>query len=241
MVGFAQSNRLGDLELLDMRSHGTSALHANSRVIRTNQNVERVLAELRSGIQGGRYAPGQRLITSALATRLNTSLAPVREALHLLIGEGLVELQPNRGARVRTVSVRTLLECLQVVEEVGVLAFRLIAPKLADAGIRTPIERIFRTIPDRWAGRDRCALFAAIAASHEAVNEYCGNSYLNPIFNRIHVDCFYRQMGELLPDALLDRYVENYSRMGVLLISGQAAATESAWREHVLWITGLIR
>jgi DNA-binding GntR family transcriptional regulator len=209
-------------------------------MIKANPNVEIVLAELRSGIQGGRYAPGQRLITSALATRLNTSLAPVREALHLLIGEGLVELHPNRGARVRTLSARTLLDCLQVVEEVGALAFRLIAAKLADASIRAPIEQIFRTIPDTWARRDRCALFAAIAASHEAVNEYCGNSYLTPIFNRIHVDCFYHRMGELLPDALLDQYVENYARIRALLISGEAAAAESAWREHVQWVTGLI-
>lgn len=210
-------------------------------MIRTNPNVARVLAELRDGILGGRYTPGQRLITSALASQLDTSLAPVREALHLLMGEGLVELHPNRGARVRSSNAQSSLDCLQVLEEIGALALRLLAPKLADRGVRIAIERTFRAIPVAWATRDRGALFAAIAASHQLVNECCGNAYINPVLHRIHVDCCYQRLGELLSDAHLADYVDNYARIGDLLVAGNAAAAESDWRAHVQWLTGLVR
>ena len=49
---------------------------------KNNASVEVVLTELRTGIQRGRYAPGQRLITSELASHLKTSLAPVRSGGH---------------------------------------------------------------------------------------------------------------------------------------------------------------
>ena len=81
----------------------------------------------------------------------------------------------------------------------------------------------------------------AIAASHRLVNEHSGNLYLNPIINRIHLEYFYRQMADLLPDSFWDRYTENYRVTGGLLVRGDARGAERAWRQHVQWVIGLIR
>ena len=208
---------------------------------KNNASVEVVLTELRTGIQRGRYAPGQRLITSELASHLKTSLAPVREALHILIGEGLVEMRPNRGASVRTLTAQTFIDGLQVLEAVGALALRLIAPKLKDAGIRAEIEQALEPIFEAGKRRNQHDFFAAIADSHRLVNEYSGNSYLNPILNRIHLEYFYRQMADLLPDTFWDRYTENYRATGGLLVRGDARGAERAWRQHIQWVIGLLR
>ena len=61
-------------------------------------NAERVYEDLRALIIGGEYAPGERLRAEALAARFGTSRTPVREALMLLEGDGLVEIEPRRGA-----------------------------------------------------------------------------------------------------------------------------------------------
>lgn len=209
--------------------------------VKTNESVETVLQELRTGIQRGRYAPGQRLITSELAVQLKTSLAPVREALHILIGEGLVEIQPNRGAKVRSLSVQTFIDGLQVLEAIGALALRLIAPKLKDASIRASIDKALQPIFEAGKRRNPHDFFAAIAASHRLVNDVSGNAYLNPILNRIHLEYFYRQMADLLPDHFWDQYTENYRKTGGLLVRGEAREAERAWRSHIQWVIGLLQ
>src|SRR3954471_12099850 len=57
---------------------------------------------------GGDLAPGTRLGEVELADRLGVSRTPVREALSRLAAEGLVEVVPNRGARVATWTVAEL-------------------------------------------------------------------------------------------------------------------------------------
>ena len=63
---------------------------------------ERVVASVREMILDGRLVPGARLGEVELAESLGVSRTPVREALTRLGAEGLVELTPNRGARVAT-------------------------------------------------------------------------------------------------------------------------------------------
>ena len=55
---------------------------------------------LRDLILAGALAAGSKLGEAELATRLDVSRTPVREALSRLAAEGLVEIVPNRGARV---------------------------------------------------------------------------------------------------------------------------------------------
>ncbi len=62
--------------------------------------VDRVAETLRDAMLDGSLAPGDHLAEADLAARLGVSRTPVREALGRLAAEGLVDLQPNRGARV---------------------------------------------------------------------------------------------------------------------------------------------
>jgi len=71
-------------------------------------SAERALQELRELILGGAIAPGARLGEVELAERLGVSRTPVREALSRLAAEGLVDISPNRGARVATWTVAEL-------------------------------------------------------------------------------------------------------------------------------------
>ena len=68
----------------------------------------RTHAAVRELILGGELTAGARLAEAELADRLGVSRTPVREALGRLAAEGLVELVPNRGARVATWSRREL-------------------------------------------------------------------------------------------------------------------------------------
>lgn len=67
---------------------------------RTATSSQRAVGALRELILRGDLAAGARLGEVELASRLGVSRTPVREALTRLAAEGLVELVPNRGARV---------------------------------------------------------------------------------------------------------------------------------------------
>lgn len=57
-----------------------------------------VYQQIRKGILSGNWKPGQAITELALSKQLSVSRTPVREALHQLELEGLIELRPNRGA-----------------------------------------------------------------------------------------------------------------------------------------------
>lgn len=77
-------------------------------------SVERLQAELREAILAGTLRPGTRLRAEALAERLSSSRTPVREALLLLAREGLVEIEPRRGATVRMFDAADVAELYEV-------------------------------------------------------------------------------------------------------------------------------
>ncbi|MFG2924964.1 GntR family transcriptional regulator [Streptomyces sp. NPDC048305] len=60
----------------------------------------KVYEELRRRILSGEHAPGEWLREGGIATALEVSRTPVRDALRQLQADGLVELHPNRGAQV---------------------------------------------------------------------------------------------------------------------------------------------
>ena len=75
---------------------------------------------IREDILGGTFAFGSHLKIADLAERYRTSHMPIREALRLLNGEGLVQIEPHRGVRVRRFDrafVENLFDIRLVIEE----------------------------------------------------------------------------------------------------------------------------
>src|SRR5260370_24835449 len=70
--------------------------------------------QLREAIVSGRYHPNERLVEAAIAQRIGAGRTAVRAALVRLDQEGLVEIERNRGARVRLISDREALEIEEV-------------------------------------------------------------------------------------------------------------------------------
>jgi DNA-binding GntR family transcriptional regulator len=79
--------------------------------IQTAEGLPRSIAEqLKQLIYAGEFKAGDRLNEAALAVRMGTSRGPIREAIRILTGTGLVTPVVNRGVFVRQVSIREMLE-----------------------------------------------------------------------------------------------------------------------------------
>jgi DNA-binding GntR family transcriptional regulator len=76
---------------------GLSALERRS-------TTDQVIGELRTAIITGRIKPNEALRETSLAQIMGTGRSSVREAIRHLIGEGLVQYRPNRGAFVREIT-----------------------------------------------------------------------------------------------------------------------------------------
>jgi DNA-binding FadR family transcriptional regulator len=61
---------------------------------------DRVYLALKERLTGGHLAPGDHLEPATLGSELNASITPVRDALHRLVGERIVEAPRNDGFRV---------------------------------------------------------------------------------------------------------------------------------------------
>lgn len=94
-----------------------------------------LFTELRAAILRGEYAPRQRLIETELTERYATTRFVLRNALTRLATEGLVELQPNRGARVREISVEEAIEITEIRRAVEGLVAARAAERITDQEI----------------------------------------------------------------------------------------------------------
>ncbi|MEV1082596.1 GntR family transcriptional regulator [Streptomyces sp. NPDC050211] len=75
---------------------------------------ERVVDVLRAALIAGELRPGQVYSAPALAPRLGVSATPVREAMLELVKEGMVDVVPNKGFRIKAVSEKELDEYTHV-------------------------------------------------------------------------------------------------------------------------------
>ncbi len=75
---------------------------------------EHVYARLRHAIITGHFEPGERLTIRGLASELETSPTPIRDALFRLGAEGVVEIVPNRSIRIPLMSASALLELREI-------------------------------------------------------------------------------------------------------------------------------
>ncbi|TLM82485.1 GntR family transcriptional regulator [Pseudarthrobacter sp. NamE5] len=111
--------------------------------VRTQSFREQAVRIIRSQIVSGRLEPGSLHSIGAVAERLNVSITPVREALHDLAKEGLIEMKRNRGFLVRQPTGKELDDIVQIRSMIEVSAVREITEKslITDFG---PVRQLCR-------------------------------------------------------------------------------------------------
>jgi len=97
---------------------------------------------IKSYIWEGRLDQGARLTEEFLARQLGISKSPVREALNRLESEGLIRIEPRRGAFLRTFSMKEIADLYDLREalEAHAVATAKVVPELLDK-LRQSVER----------------------------------------------------------------------------------------------------
>ena len=145
---------------------------------------DEILSRLRDYIVEGNIADGGRIPERQLCEMLKISRTPLREALKVLAAEGLIELLPNRGARMRALSEQDLSELFDMMGGLEGLAGRLACERITDEEI-AEIERLHYEMYGFYLHRDMHGYFHANQAIHQKIVEASRNAALKSAYANI--------------------------------------------------------
>lgn len=201
--------------------------------IQTTEGLSRQIAEqLKQLIYAGEFKAGDRLNEAALAVRMGTSRGPIREAIRILTGTGLVTPVVNRGVFVRKVTVKEMLE----IADLRALVFGFAAAQACD----------------HLTDKDRAAFEALLDGMDAAAQEADSNLYyeLNVRFHQMILALSHHQRAQQLYDGFVKELHlyrrQNFNAPGNMrrsnvehrriydaIASGNAAKAKQYAEEHI--------
>lgn len=165
---------------MNNESNTTFAKDVSAEVARierpTLHNV--VVTRIRDMIIEGLLPSGMRIHEGQLGEQLGISRTPLREALKVLASEGLVELVPGRGATVRKLNPKDVLDMLEVLSHLERMAGPLTCRNATDEDIRE-VRRLHEEMMVFYAARDRLRYFKLNQQIHSLMIALSGNESLS--------------------------------------------------------------
>jgi DNA-binding GntR family transcriptional regulator len=203
--------------------------------------VQRVVDLVLGRIRSGEYAPGQMIIAQDIMSELRLSKAPVREGIHVLVGEGVMELLANRSARIRKLSSRDLRDFVEVWGAIGGVNMRLGAEYAATKRDRDRIGRALRGIQSTDKTRVPYEFFMAVANLHQTLADISGNSYIRTVIGRAHFAHFHRHIERFFPGIYWKEHLTAFQKVGEALLAGDGELAERHYRRHLRWVLSMMK
>lgn len=142
------------------------------------RSLPEIVAErLVEAIRSGTLMPGERLVETALASKLQVSRGPLREALKALEANHLVESRRGRGTYVRAVAPHEVAQMIAVRALLEGLAARLVADHATPAMIDR-LQRVHRRIEIAARSGETAEWRDLDWSFHELICTFSGNTFL---------------------------------------------------------------
>ncbi|MDT6961287.1 GntR family transcriptional regulator [Cupriavidus sp. SZY C1] len=158
----------------------TQALPKTAR-LRTLGMAAEIAARLRTMIQEGELPPGARIDEKSLCDAFDVSKTPLREALKVLVAEGLVLHRQYIGYRVAPLDLDELRQTFETLHGLEAHAGELVANRLGDAALAR-IERKHQAMIDAHAAGKRTDYFRINQEIHQMIVDSVGNAVLSGIY-----------------------------------------------------------
>ncbi len=206
-----------------------------------------LLGQIRDYIVEGHLKPGSRIPERELCERFDVSRTPLREALKVLASEGLIELLPNRGARVRQFSEADIRNLFELIAGLDFIAGRTACERISDEDIAA-IERMHLEMYAHYLRHELADYFRLNQKIHQAIVDAAANPFLSSNYaaanaivrrlrysaNLIHRDRLSDAMREheAIVDALRRRDGDKMSKLMFDHMRGKCDAVCEYLREH---------
>ncbi len=144
-----------------------------------------IVSQLRDFIVEGHLTPGSRVPERELCERFKISRTPLREALKVLAAEGLLDLFPNRGARIRQFSEADIRNLFEVISGLDFVAGRLACERISDEDIAA-IEKLHLEMYIHYLRREVADYFRLNQKIHQAIVDAAGNPLLSENYAKLN-------------------------------------------------------
>ncbi len=143
-----------------------------------------IFENLREAILDGRLKPGQRLMEIQLAEQMGVSRTPVRESIRKLELEGLVVMIPRKGAYVSNMSLKDVIEVLEIRASLEGLAAYLAAERITDEDL-IKLEKIADDFSQSKDDYDLETLLRKDVEFHECIFKATNNKKLHQLITSL--------------------------------------------------------
>lgn len=193
---------------------------------------------LKKQISDGKLESGKIYSLNAIASMLNISKTPVRDALKRLSQDELVEILPSRGFRLTSISSREIIEIYQLRCAIeGFCCYELASqvrscpthPSL-DA-LRKNLEQQASVLTNKGSAKDFLNLDHAF---HTIIIEAVNNQRFNQIFNNNRDKISEFILRSLNTEDTFEVTLKNHRRIFDSIASGDAVSSQEAMWEHLL-------
>jgi DNA-binding GntR family transcriptional regulator len=167
---------------------------------------DELLVGLRAFIAEGHLADGARVPERALCEKFGISRTPLREALKVLASEGLIDLLPNRGARIRSLNRQDIRELFDVMGGLESLAGRLACEKATALEI-AEVERLHFEMYGFYLKRDLQGYFRCNRAIHQTIVAAARNGTLSVTYDGLAA-----RLGRVRYAANLDQHRDRWGQ-----------------------------
>jgi len=195
---------------------------------------EKIYNSLRYDIAAGALSPGQRLNTDELARDKKVSQTPIREALRLLAMEGLVELQPNKGACVRKLTLAEAKEIFLIREHLEPACAANLARRGCEKEVIGKLKAICR---DYRQAKNMDEMERADYKFHVQIIQASGLQFItNLLNNHMILLMAFRPLRHLMPVAgkeAIERFYAEHMQIVEAIEQGDVRLAEERMQSHL--------
>ena len=203
---------------------------AQPQIVRSSLSTQ-IRDHLMQQILTGALQPGDRLVELRIASELNTSQAPVREAVRELEAIGLVETRHNKGARVRVITDDEIAEIYDVRAQLEGYASECAAR--SGKSLTNRLEKQIEGMESAATAGDTIEFSKFNTRFHRIILEAAGNATLLAMWEGLHVRS-QTSLNVFRQSADLKAVTESHRILVETLASGDAEAARQAAMDHVL-------
>jgi DNA-binding GntR family transcriptional regulator len=193
---------------------------------------DEVAERLRESILGGELEPRARINEVDLCERFGISRTPLREAIKILATEGLLELLPNRGARVASISAEEVNEMIEVIGGLEATAADLACRNITEEEIAA-IEAKHVAMVAAWKRKDHTAYFTLNREIHEMIMRASRNATLQSIYANLSGRIQRARYGAHKTPAQWKKAVDEHETILALLKKRDGERLAVVLREHI--------
>jgi DNA-binding GntR family transcriptional regulator len=181
----------------------------------------------------GRIAPGAKLNERELSDQLRVSRTPLREAIKLLAGEGLVDLLPNRGAIAVRLAETDVMHTFEVLADLEGLSGELAVERMTNIEL-AEVRALHFEMLACYARRDLSGYYRLNASIHAAINEAAKNPVLATTYRHINARVQFLRFRTNQDEAKWKRAVKEHGEILEALDQRDPLALRRALTDHVL-------